>query len=166
MLNAHTIPDRDLKHLSSWKMIEEIRKMGYVCVVKDFTNDGRLPVLGVLVADTELNYNIVSLGAEYDIDICLQRCVTELFQGREFSIWFKLQLNSTFEGSAFFVNSKSPESEICYQRNVLCNRGNYSLRIFDSRECDGSYKKAFFATTIYINEKCSPICIIEASGNK
>lgn len=143
MLNVRTIPDQDLLHLTSWKMIEEVRKMGYICQVKDFTNDGQIPVLGVLIADSTLNYYIVSLGAEYDIDICLQRCVTELFQGRELNLWFKLHLNSTFECSSFFVNSESPESERCYQRNVLCNKGNYSLRIFDSRECDGNYKKAF-----------------------
>lgn len=140
---AFTIPDEDLQELQSWKMVCEIRNLGYYCVVKDFTCGGKYPVLGVLLADSNKEYYLVSLGSDFDIDICLQRCITELFQGRKLDMWFKLHLNRTYERDLFYASPSAIESDICYQMNVSNNTGNYPLSIFDQTVCDTSYRKAF-----------------------
>lgn len=140
---VRSIPDDDLISLPSWKMIEAIRKLGFYCVVKDFTCNGQYPVLGVLLADNEREHYLVSLGADYNIDICLQRCITELFQGRKIDLWFKLHLNETYEKSSFYANCVSQEATHCYQKNIANNTGNYPLTIFDSTICNGRYQQAF-----------------------
>ena len=147
LIETHNIPDQDLINLSSWKMVEEIRKLGYVCVVKDFTAHGTLPVLGVLIADPSLDHYLVTLGADYSIDICLQRCITEMFQGREANMWLRFHFNTTFLESGLFAKMSSDKAKLFYQSNIANNRGNYPLKIFDFTTCDGSYKNAFLNET-------------------
>lgn len=39
----------------------------------------------------------IRVGCDLDIDICLQRCITEIFQGFDFDVTFRMQMNSFYE---------------------------------------------------------------------
>ena len=65
-------------NLPIYDKIKEIEKRGYTIIVKDCTN-GLLPVIGVLIIKKD-KY-LFTLGADCDINIAIQRCLTEAFQG-------------------------------------------------------------------------------------
>lgn len=83
------IPIEWLRNLKSYYMIQKIIESGYHVVVKDLTFNGKFPVLGVLILNRKKNRYLFSMGSDIDMDICLQRCITELFQGRDFNFSFR-----------------------------------------------------------------------------
>ena len=83
------IPIELLQELNSYSMIQKIIDNGYHVVIKDLTFKGKFPVLGILILNRKRTRYFFSLGSDIDIDICLQRCITELFQGRDFNITFR-----------------------------------------------------------------------------
>lgn len=83
------IPLEWLGNLNSYYMIQKIIDNGYHVIVKDLTFSGKYPVLGVLILNRKKTRYLFSMGSDIDIDICLQRCITELFQGRDFNFSFR-----------------------------------------------------------------------------
>lgn len=62
--------------------ISEIERSGtYSVVVKDFSANKKLPVLGVVVLNTKKNLYKIRTGCETSFQVALSRCLTELFQG-------------------------------------------------------------------------------------
>jgi ribosomal protein S12 methylthiotransferase accessory factor len=80
-LELPTIPMEDLQDLPSFQIIRAIASQGYRIVVKDCTLGGRYPVLGVVILDPRAGQSHVHFGAHPSIDIALERCLTEAFQG-------------------------------------------------------------------------------------
>lgn len=142
-LEAYTIPLKEIENITSAKLIKKIEEKGYKCFVKDFTDGGKYPVLGLVILDNTMNKYIVSLAADLDINICLQRCITEIFQGRSFPLLFKNNLINIFDKSTFFYNSKNKNCGINYQKAVSDNSGAYPIKIFSSKTTDGRYTLAF-----------------------
>lgn len=76
----HLLPRVDLATVpaSVQAMISEVRTSGYEVIVKDATFGGRFPVMAVLaVHERGVRY---AFGSDVSLEICLQRCLTELFQ--------------------------------------------------------------------------------------
>lgn len=163
-LIAPTIDHSYFNKLKSYKLIKAIEEKGYVCLIKDFTCNGKYPVLGLVIADHTYNYYLVSLGADYDMDICLQRCITEAFQGRNFSLLFKQRLNTTFSQNGFFISCDSLETSSNYQSNILNSSGNYPFNIFENGICDNTFIKAFITKEIS-NEELFKLSVIQLLEN-
>lgn len=74
----------------SYKMIQAIQDKGYKVYVIDCTLNNKLPVLGVLLIDSSRTKYLFKLASDINIDICLQRCITEIFQGCTFDLNFRM----------------------------------------------------------------------------
>lgn len=59
--------------------ISKLKALGLNVLIKDLSF-GIYPVIGVIVLDSENNY-IFAAGCDTDIEIAIQRCFTEIFQG-------------------------------------------------------------------------------------
>ena len=64
--------------LPIYKKIVDLEKKGYTIRIKNCSND-ELPVIGVLIIKDD-KY-LFTLGADCDLNIAIQRCLTEAFQG-------------------------------------------------------------------------------------
>lgn len=72
----------DLDELQREKIFDEIKKLkkfGLKILIKDLSF-GIYPVVGVVIFDSSNNY-IFAAGCDVDINIAIQRCLTEIFQG-------------------------------------------------------------------------------------
>ncbi|HWT76568.1 MAG TPA: YcaO-like family protein [Mobilitalea sp.] len=83
-------------NLKSYAMIKAIEAKNYKVHVIDCTLKGKAPVLGVLITDVHNTKYAFRMGADIDLDICLQRCITEIFQGLNFDIYFGYQMRDIF----------------------------------------------------------------------
>ncbi len=63
-------------------LVEKIQESGCVITVKDFTLEGKFPVLGMVLRERKTGKVAVALGSDPILDIALQRCLTEALQGR------------------------------------------------------------------------------------
>lgn len=59
-----------------------IEKQGLEWEVLDCTDEGKYPVIGLMVLDRSMSRCALVLGADVDFEIALERCITELLQGR------------------------------------------------------------------------------------
>jgi ribosomal protein S12 methylthiotransferase accessory factor len=78
-----TIPLDEISRLPSYRIIKSLVDQGYTVIVKDCTFGGKLPVLCVVVHERRGGHLMVRFGSDPILDIALQRCLTELFQGLE-----------------------------------------------------------------------------------
>jgi len=60
--------------------IKKIEKKGLKVIVKDCTLNGLFPVIGVLVMNMSRTKYYFAIGSDINLDICIQRCITEMFQ--------------------------------------------------------------------------------------
>lgn len=156
-LTPFNVPREDLVHLHAYYMISEIERLGYTCLIKDLTDHGELPVLGVVIINQTRDFNLVSIGSDYDLDICLQRCITELFQGRYISPFLSNQMNRTFKEGNLFYYVDNLENAPTYQSNVIDNTGNYPISMYDTTDYSADYKMAF-----QMESKSIKQCLIQA----
>lgn len=78
--------------LQSYKMIQAIQDKGYKVYVIDCTLNNKIPVLGILLIDSSKTKYLFKLASDINIDICLQRCITEIFQGCTFDVNFRMSM--------------------------------------------------------------------------
>ena len=75
-----TVPRRILKRLPQWKFITHLISKGYQVIVKDCSLGGIWPVAGVILLKNDRG--LFKLGAYPNFSISLERCMTELLQGK------------------------------------------------------------------------------------
>lgn len=165
-----TIPSYLLKDLfvEEYEMICSIEKNSkYKVIVKDCTFGGLFPVMGIILIDTELKKYAVNLGADPDIRIALQRCLTEIFQGDEFfykdkmnDLNFSLPINLWEE---YDLQIKNGSGKWNYTLFLSEDQSNYSPKIkeFSSFNEKLIYWKELFSTLgihdVYIRDCSSTI---------
>lgn len=81
------LPDIDMQELHIENpmlasLIRRIKEDGYSFVAKDATLGGVLPVVAIIIENSEKTKIGISFGSDPDFEIALQRCITELFQGK------------------------------------------------------------------------------------
>ena len=143
-----TIPLSALKELEIYSIIDEVIKKGYGVLIKDCTLDGKFPVIGVILIDRKKNSYIYAFGSDPIFEVALQRCMTELFQGRD-----NAALKSGYRAIKFdfsskqFINKKFLSEEdnkkIEYQQFFLRRAGELPNRIFTSKKESIDYNKGF-----------------------
>jgi ribosomal protein S12 methylthiotransferase accessory factor len=80
-LTPPTIPNEIIENYASkqYAIIKDLKKFGYNVFVKDFSCNGTLPSIGLLlIKDGKYRLNI---GSDTCFEIALSRCLTEVFQG-------------------------------------------------------------------------------------
>ena len=79
------IQEIDKDHLRGYEIFEKLSVLdnaGYYWQILDCSDKGSLPVVGLLVLDQKKEKYLLTLGADIDFSIALERCITELLQGR------------------------------------------------------------------------------------
>lgn len=80
------IPTDWYRHFNIYSLIEEIEKSNFHLYVFDCTIEGRFPVVGALLLNPLQTKYLFSLGSDLSLEISIQRCITEIFQGRKLDI--------------------------------------------------------------------------------
>ncbi|WP_027183155.1 YcaO-like family protein [Desulfovibrio inopinatus] len=73
-------------------ILTALQEEGFEVIAKDCTNGGTIPVLAVIVVDKENDRYGLCFGSDPVFDVAFQRCITELYQGRNelaycYSMW-------------------------------------------------------------------------------
>ncbi len=90
IVKRETIPTIDLDTIENpaiRQLIDSFRKDNFEIIVKDFSQGGLLPCVGILtvnknIPENSVEYRIMQLGASFNRDEALMRCLTERAQGR------------------------------------------------------------------------------------
>ena len=110
--NIANIDINSLKNLAIYDDLQYIIKLGYNLVIKDFSLQNKFPVVALLIYKN--NKYIISAGCDVDIDIALQRCLTEIFQGlnntnykSKFQVFKQTNLSSEDNSYLMYINNKA-----------------------------------------------------------
>lgn len=118
--SSTSISEDYYKNSHCFEIIKKLKDKNYIVDVRDCTYNGQLPVLGVVVVDPSREYYFLSIGSDPDFDICLERCLTELFQGRIFKNFAsKLFKIFTYDSVCLELAIKESDYDII---NVYFNR--------------------------------------------
>ena len=90
------IEEKAYASLNSYKLIQAIKERRYHVRVIDCSLGGKLPVIGVLIFDPSMTRYYFKLGADANVDIALQRCITEVFQGSSFDLNFRMRMKECY----------------------------------------------------------------------
>lgn len=103
-----TIPDEVLRRFSNYHMIEELKaNHGLDIVIKDASLGGKYPVLCIIAKNRQIDKYYVKFGASPLSEIALERCLTELIQGRDMTKmdqWMKSYDESTVDTFTNLLN--------------------------------------------------------------
>ncbi len=91
------LPLRAYESLEIYEVVKMIEKKGYVCSFLDCTMGGKLPVIALILYDRKRVRYKFSIGSDVDLQIAMQRCITEIFQGHNFNSLFRLSMNPIFD---------------------------------------------------------------------
>lgn len=145
-LNPPVIPLAALPAVSSGMldMIKDMSGEGYTAIVKDCTLGGALPALAVIVLDEANDRFNVKFGSDPVFDVALQRCVTELYQGRK-----ELRSGLSFWKSAaspmkYFFNNEHSALPMLLANSADADPALYS-RAFSAH---GSSNRAYLASLL------------------
>ena len=88
ILEEITLPDIPISILEKFpKILEGIQKLetrGFPIVVKDASLGGKFPVICIALMNPSMGGVFASFGAHPKVEVALERCLTELMQGRSF----------------------------------------------------------------------------------
>lgn len=81
-LTPPSFPDGYFKETCIGKKLEELKSQGYVYDTKDLSLGKGFPVVGLILTNTNNGTTMFRLGADISPEIALERCLTEIYQGR------------------------------------------------------------------------------------
>lgn len=166
LISLPIIPKEKIKNLLSYRMVEELEKKGYEVYIKDCTLNGIFPVLGVLVLNRARTKYFFKLGSDINIDICLQRCITEMFQGLDLNTTFRFEMNETDSlDYEEFWNLEDTENE--YYKTVRVGSGKIPRNIFVNNITNNLNLQPFINGKLDNEEVCKILlAIVKKSGRK
>lgn len=147
------ISDSLLVKTKSFSLVKAIREAGYVCKVKDCSLGGLYPVVGILLQDKSRTRHLFKLGCDPDFDICLQRCVTEIFQGSNLDAAFYMHMRKTFEPDNNIWNVSRSESS-GFLNSIYDGTGSIPFSLLKITNDIDEYPKAFLLGE-YENKECA-----------
>lgn len=149
-ISLPTIPDESLRTQfhKQYEDIRHIEKTGkYKVIVKDCSLEKNLPVVAAILIDKEKGKYFVKFGAHPQIQIALERVITEMFQNR--------QLENFAQLSELKIKSAMGRNKQGANLNSIISNGfgNYPSDIFS--EASGEYYlPEHFRAKYESNSKC------------
>lgn len=138
------IPQEYFEKMNSYHLIKNIEDKGYQVRVKDLTLNGKVPVLGLIIFDSKNQKYKFSIASDLDIDICLQRCITETFQGRDINHTFRRDMKKVLCDSS--ISEKAWESckKTEYMRNLISGEGKLPNKLLVKEITENLKLEPFF----------------------
>lgn len=115
-------------HTHAYTLIKKIEKKGYKVLVKDCTLNGLFPVVGVLVINASKTRYYFNIGSDVNLDIAIQRCITEMFQGKDINIEFRYFMHSFTGEYERFWYLKNKRTE--YAKSIRNGNGKLPRTFF------------------------------------
>lgn len=145
------------KNLYSYQMIEAIEGKNYKVHIIDCTFNQKVPVLGVLVTNMSNDKYVFRMGADSNIDICIQRCITEIFQGLEFNQFFGAKMKDSLicEGDGDFWKQGNNCYE--YMKSLIDGAGRLPRKFLNSLKYTAKRLKVFEKTAASSNFEAAKI---------
>lgn len=174
-LRLPIIPLNELTEFSSYSHIETLIKHNYLPIVKDCSLGGKYPVIGVLLLDPSRTRYSFRIGSDPDLDIALQRCMTEMFQGVQLNDKFHLRRmmiiecnDSLSDASDWTAMRDIGGIPTCrykeWVRSLEMGTGRYNISIFNNSQ-DSQYFKKPFIKGEFTNKDAFDYLIGLVSGN-
>lgn len=88
LLSEKSFPTINIDNINEFEIYEQISQissLGFSYEIKDCSLNGKFPVVGLIIYDTNRENYLFSIGSDPDFNIALQRCITEIFQGLTYS---------------------------------------------------------------------------------
>jgi len=136
-----SLPEIPIENIEDQKLIDIIALLenaGLDVVIKDCTLGGVYPVVGVLLMNKSKTWYQFRLGSESIFSIALERCLTEVFQGRDMQTLQNSMLSVEYQFSNDNKNIRDNLAKI--SRN---GTGQFPASIFYHVESNNVYKNAF-----------------------
>lgn len=132
------IPTSNIKSQINLQTINMILKRGYNVTVKDCTMGGRYPVLGLLITNKAKSKYYFKIGSDLDFEICIERCLTEMFQNSTLTELESKMLDVEWK------NNGSSKSKIIELEKITKNgTGQFPNSILLNPDADGHFENAF-----------------------
>ena len=117
------VPDILIENLASYEIKKFLENRKYQCIVKDCSISGAFPVIGVLVLDPSKKKYRFSLASDLNLDIALQRCFTEIFQGYSFNMFFPMSMKKILDFDKIGASDwKTLDKNYIFQE--MCNQAH------------------------------------------
>jgi ribosomal protein S12 methylthiotransferase accessory factor len=138
-LTLPDIPIEDIKDQKTIDIIDLLNNAGLNVIIKDCTLGGRYPVIAVLLLNKSGTRYQFRLGCESIFSIALERCLTEIFQGRDIHSFIS---NSMLSIEYHFTNDEKwiKDNLMKISKN---GTGQFPMSIFYNKKSDNNYQKAF-----------------------
>lgn len=170
-LTPPTIPHSFLNEYSEeWAIITQIQNLGYDVIVKDFSCNKNLPVIGTIIVDKEKQKYRLNVGSDTCFKVALSRTLTEIFQGiSDKEMFDSLSHQIPQEEHEYFLND-SPESIKMRDDQLLLfsinSSGVFPRSLFeDDYSYDFSFD-TFVEMETYDKEVYRLIDLIQSLGHK
>lgn len=137
------LPKAVYDHFDIYEVIKNIEERGYDCCFLDCTLGGQVPVIGLILYNKKKMLYKFSLASDIDLQIAMQRCITEIFQGIDFNSLFRFSMNSIFDKehiSESIFEHKNVRSN--FEKSVIFGNGHLPMYMFAIKKVS-SYKWTF-----------------------
>lgn len=132
-----TIPANSIKYLKIYDLITSLGEKGFKVFVKDCSLNGMFPVVGVLVINENTTKYHFKLGAFPVLEIAIERCLTEMFQG------YDLRTSQRFQYIDITTSNYTRLERLELIRQNAISRGQFPNSIFEFKEVDDCHEKIF-----------------------
>lgn len=134
-----------------FEIIKKLKSENYIVDVRDCTYNGKIPVLGIVVVDPSRENYFLSIGSDPDFDICLERCLTELFQGRTFENFstklFKIFTKDSIDLELAIKRDNRDIINVCYNRFIKDGMAPVPNSFWSNKKFDVNNLKIFKSYT-------------------
>lgn len=121
-----SFPNDYFKGSVIYERLEELKKQGYIYEIKDMSLGKGLPVVGLILTNTNNGTTMFRLGSDQNPIIALERCFTETYQGRLESNAKFLDYSNVDSSSMDDIRFRNNQ----YLKNLKNGSGYYPFNIF------------------------------------
>lgn len=120
------------KFPEEYNIINEIEKFGFEVLVKDFSLNKKIPVLGLLILDKNEHKYLLNIGSDTNFKIALSRTLTEIYQGLDNDSFKKkfLEIPNKKITPYFFNKKNIDEKESNFKDFVVNGTGYFPPSLF------------------------------------
>ncbi len=133
------IEKKEIEKYAVYQKMKCIEEHGFIWEVLDCTNGDKYPVVGLIVLERKMSRYAFVLGSDVDFEIALERCITEMLQGKTIDTLAQGMQKVAFEkvcSNTFDWNLEKPSDYYDFVDNYINNSVNSPIYLFykDNRE--------------------------------
>lgn len=166
-LTPPTVPDNVIiKNTILFRIIKDIEAAGYQVIIKDFSVNHKLPVLGTIIINKKKNKYRLNVGADTNFDVALSRTLTEIHQG----LTNKSELESVMidipQNKVIKTSYESFKIDENLENFFQDGRGQFPSSLFGNKESYSFDESAFCDSKDYKDGCKYLLKLIESLGSR